>query len=90
MAHIMMIAIAITLFTDVVPVIHANAESKVIINIDHEYYLVSAAYPSKSINMYVNSISKLANYKAVNLYKTDKTATQRFKFLFTLHIYALL
>lgn len=82
MAVFMLIAITMTLFTNVVPVIHANAGSKVNINIDHEYYFVSAAYPSQSINMYVNSISELANYKAVNLYKTDKTATQRFKFMF--------
>lgn len=72
--------IAVMLFTDLVPVIRANAEGKVAINVEHEYYIVSAEYPSKSINMYVDSISQIKNYTVVNLYKTDKTATQRFKF----------
>ena len=47
----------------------------------HEFYLVSAQYPTKSVNVYVDKTSDIQNKTAVNLYATDKSATQRFKFV---------
>ena len=58
----------------------AQAASTTDIKTGQEYYITSAKYSGQAINMYVNSVSAIKNRTTVNLYKLDKTKTQRFTF----------
>ncbi len=60
--------------------VHAASTTDIIAG-SQQYYLTSAKYEGRAINMYVDSTTDIKNKTAVNLYALDKSATQRFTFI---------